>query len=79
MSAFRFAWTTLPAGFGNMTVRKDPHVPLAGHDADGREFPALCWIVVGYVLVHPDRWDAFQAALRATSYTDEAIGPRAAK
>lgn len=46
-----------------MKVYKDPNIPLTRTNADGSTSDALFWIVDGKVLVHPDRWDAFQTAI----------------
>ena len=43
-------------------VYQDRDVPLTRRKKDGTKEPALCWLVGGAVLVHPERWEAFLRA-----------------
>lgn len=43
-------------------IYEDPNVPLTRTKEDGTIVDALCWMVDGNILVHPDRWEAFDAA-----------------
>lgn len=45
----------------DVPIFQTPHVPLTRTEDDGTVRDALCWFVDGRILVHPDRWNAFQA------------------
>lgn len=64
----------IEAADGRFDVRAAPFVPLSRTDADGTKHDALCWLVDGVVLVHPDRWDLFwQCMSRAIDARLDAI------
>lgn len=47
----------------SVRIYRDPNIPLTRTNEDGTTSDALFWIIDGKVLVHPDRWDAFHAAI----------------